>query len=47
MKRYYYGNSITNFCNDIDTSIIGELTMAHSHELDDLQKMHGWHKFKF
>lgn len=38
MKRYYYGNSITNFCNDIDTSIIGELTMAHSHELDDLQK---------
>lgn len=38
MKRYYYGNSITNFCNDIDTSIIGELTIAHSHELDDLQK---------
>ncbi len=38
MKRYYYGNSIANFCNDIDTSIIGELTMAHSHELDDLQK---------
>lgn len=38
MKRYYYGNSIANFCNDIEASIIGELTMAHSHDLDDLQK---------
>lgn len=38
MKRYYYGNKIVNFCNDNEISIIGKLAMAHSHELDDLQK---------
>ena len=38
MERYYYGNTIANFLNDIETSIIGELTIAHNYELDELQK---------
>lgn len=37
-KRYYYGNSIADFCNDDETSIIGKLTLGLNFELAESQK---------
>jgi hypothetical protein len=38
MKRAYYSNTIDQFLNDSDTSIIGELSINHSNRsLDELQ----------
>lgn len=38
MKRHYYSKSFKDFILDPDTSILGELAKAHSHDLDALQK---------
>lgn len=36
--RYYYGNSITNFLKENDTTIFGHLSKHHLHDLEQLQK---------
>ncbi|MBC7661540.1 MAG: DUF2075 domain-containing protein, partial [Chitinophagaceae bacterium] len=38
MGSCYYSNSIKNFIDDSEDSIFGKLSIAHAHELDELQK---------
>ncbi len=38
MTRSYYSNKITDFLQDDDTRILGQLSLLHSHALEDLQK---------
>ncbi len=38
MNRSYYSNSILDFLKDENSRIIGELTLNHSFDLDELQK---------
>ena len=38
MTRSYYSKSITGFLQDNETRIFGELSLHHSHALEDLQK---------
>lgn len=38
MNRYYSSNTIPEFINDQEDSILGKLTMNHSHDLNDLTK---------
>ncbi|QCK16529.1 DUF2075 domain-containing protein [Mangrovivirga cuniculi] len=38
MNRAYYSDTINNFLNTDDSSIIGDLTISHNHSLEDLQK---------
>ena len=44
MKRAYYSNTIKNFLNEPEASILGKLTMNHSNRsLEDLQR-NAWRK---
>lgn len=38
MTRSYYSNSVTDFLQDDETRILGQLSLHHSHALEDLQK---------
>lgn len=38
MKRYYYANTIREFLTDQEALIFGQLSAAHSHDLNDLTK---------
>lgn len=38
MKRYYYANTIGEFLTDQEALIFGQLSAAHSHDLNDLTK---------
>ena len=38
MTRSYYTNTITDFLQDDETRILGQLSLQHNHALEDLQK---------
>jgi hypothetical protein len=38
MKRAYYANTINNFLQDPENSILGELVRKHEFALEDLQR---------
>jgi hypothetical protein len=38
MTRSYYSNTISDFLNDDETRILGQLSLHHNHALEDLQK---------
>ena len=38
MARSYYSDSIPNFKNESESKILGELSLNHTHALEDLQK---------
>ncbi len=38
MTRSYYSNTISNFLEDDETRILGQLSLHHNHALEDLQK---------
>jgi hypothetical protein len=38
MTRSYYSNSISDFLQEDETKILGQLSLHHSHTLEDLQK---------
>lgn len=38
MTRSYYSNTFTDFLEDNETKILGQLSLKHSHALEDLQK---------
>ena len=38
MTRSYYSKTITDFLQDNETRILGELSLHHNHALEDLQK---------
>lgn len=38
MTRSYYSNSISNFLQEDETKILGQLSLHHNHALEDLQK---------
>ncbi|MCX6197732.1 MAG: DUF2075 domain-containing protein [Bacteroidetes bacterium] len=38
MTRSYYSNTLTGFLQDDETKILGQLSLKHSHSLEDLQK---------
>ena len=38
MTRSYYSNTISNFLQDDETRILGQLSLHHNHALEDLQK---------
>ncbi|SFS79300.1 DUF2075 domain-containing protein [Lutibacter maritimus] len=38
MKRAYYSNSIKNFIKDDNSKILGELSLHHTHALEELQR---------
>ena len=37
MTRSYYSNTFTDFLQDDETKILGQLSLKHSHALEDLQ----------
>jgi len=38
MARSYYSNTISDFLQDDETRILGQLSLHHNHSLEDLQK---------
>ena len=38
MQRAYYSNTITDFLRDDSSRILGELSLHHTHALEELQK---------
>ena len=38
MTRSYYSNTISDFLNDDETRILGQLSLHHNHAIEDLQK---------
>ena len=38
MKRAYYSNTILDFINDDSSKILGELSLYHTHALEELQR---------